>query len=470
MSDAEIGIIGLGVMGRNLARNIAGNGHRILVYNRHEEKTRKFISDHGGENIAPAFSLAELIEKVGKPAKIMLMVSASAVDDVIDQLLPYLQAGDMVIDGGNSHYRDTERRSKELAAEEVYYLGTGISGGEYGALHGPSIMPGGSREAYDAVEDIFLDAAAETEEGRCVTYLGRGGSGHFVKMIHNGIEYGIMQIIAECFDIMRKYLKMKPEEMSRTFHDWNEKYDFYLLDITWQILRKKDPETGDFLINMILDRAQQKGTGRWSVQEALEFGVPVPLMAAAVNARLISAQDKERKQAPAADIPAGYRDEEELILKELESAFYFTAVYAYAEGMKVLQAAAEEYNYDYSLAEVARIWGGGCIIRASLLKRISNIYKNKIETANFIFSEEFRSEIEEKSTSLKGIIQLAANYSSLPLPAMSAVLNYYDSMRAENLPANLIQAQRDYFGAHTYRRIDKEGVFHTEWQDMVDAD
>ncbi|MFW6238928.1 MAG: NADP-dependent phosphogluconate dehydrogenase [Halanaerobiales bacterium] len=466
MGGAEIGILGLGVMGRNLARNIAESGHRTVVYNRHGDVTREFVNEYGGENLTSAFSLSEFVEKTGEPSRILLMVSASAVDTVIEQLLPHLETGDMVIDGGNSHYRDTERRCDELFAEGISYLGTGISGGEYGALHGPSLMPGGSRDVYNAIEDILLDTAAGTAEGKCVTYLGRGGSGHFVKMIHNGIEYGIMQIIAECYDIMRKYLQMAPEQMARVFQDWNDKYDFYLLDITWQILQKKDPETGKYLIDVIQDSARQKGTGRWSVQEALEFGVPVPLMSAAVNARLVSAELEERKLASAADIPDGHRVDEELILAELESAFYFSALYAYAEGFKVLQVAAGELDYGYSLAEVARIWGGGCIIRASLLQRIASVYRQEVKPANIIFSSEFREKIEECSSSLKGIVQLVSEYEHLPLPGMSAVLSYYDSVRAGLLPANLIQAQRDYFGAHTYRRVGKEGFFHTEWYDL----
>ncbi|ADQ14267.1 NADP-dependent phosphogluconate dehydrogenase [Halanaerobium hydrogeniformans] len=465
MSKYEIALIGLSVMGQNLALNIAEN-HSIAVYNRTEAKTRKFMEEKvEQQQIKASYDLKELVSSLAKPRKIMLMIKAGEpVDLVIESLLPYLETGDIIIDGGNSHFKDTNRRTKQLAKKGIRYLGVGISGGEYGALHGPSIMPGGNKEAYQEVEAIFNNAAAKTEKGACVSYLGPDSAGHYVKMIHNGIEYGIMEIIAEIYDYMRKVMALEPAQMSYIFAEWNLDFQSYLVEITAKILQKDDPESGKKLINLILDKAKHKGTGKWSVQNALDLGVAIPTINAGVNARLLSALKEERvensKDFPA---PDSVNVNNELIIPRLKSALYFASVIAYAEGFKLLQAASKEYNYQLNYQEIARIWEDGCIIRSAFLEPIQKSFAVDNDLSTLIKSDQFKDKLKAAGADLEEIFTTAA-VSELALTALHAASDYFNSLKSEKLPANLIQAQRDFFGAHTYQRRDKEGVFHTEWE------
>lgn len=464
---SDIGVIGMAVMGQNLVLNIESKGYSVSVYNRTSSKTKSFIEERAqNKEINATYSLEELVDSLKKPRKIMLMVKAgSPVDKVIDSLLPLLEKGDIIIDGGNSYFEDTNRRYKKLSEKGLLYLGTGISGGEYGALHGPSIMPGGSRAAYKEVEDILTDVAAKTADGPCVTYLGPASAGHYVKMVHNGIEYAVMQIIAEAYDIMRKAIGMEPREMSEVFKEWNEEHQSYLIEITYKILNREDHETGNPLINMILDTAKQKGTGKWSVQEALELGVPTPTIGAAVNTRFLSALKSEREKVGEVFNHTFENTLKKEFLGALRDALYLSIVIAYAEGMKLLQQASREYNYQLELDEVARIWEDGCIIRSALLKPIQQAFKKNPDLINLILAEEFRDKFREKIGQLRKVVSTSKDL-GIPTPTMTAALDYFDGLRSIELPANLIQAQRDYFGAHTYERRDKEGTFHTEWQNI----
>ncbi|MFW6287910.1 MAG: NADP-dependent phosphogluconate dehydrogenase [bacterium] len=466
-NQCDIGVIGLAVMGQNLVLNIESRGYNVAVYNRTTETTEKFMKQRAqGKNIYSGHEIEEFINLLTRPRKVMLMVKAGKpVDYVLEDILPYLEEGDIVIDGGNSHFADTERRYKELAEKGIKYLGTGISGGEYGALHGPSIMPGGDRDAYQEVAEIFEAVAAKTSNGSCVAYLGEKSAGHYVKMVHNGIEYGVMQVIAEIYDFMRKVMDLSTEEMSSIFEEWNKYHQSYLLEITYEILKRIDPETEKPLVDLILDEARQKGTGKWSVQDSLELGVFIPTITAAVNARNISAYKDERVSfSKVFNTPENTKLGKEF-LDILEDTLYIGIVNAYAEGMSLLQEASKEYDYSLSLSEVARIWEDGCIIRSALLEDIQNVYKGKHEISSMILSKEFRYNFQEKIPQLRLMVK-AAKERGIPIPAISAALDYFDSLRSVELPTNLIQAQRDYFGAHTYLRRDKEGTFHTEWQDI----
>ncbi|MGB4713944.1 MAG: NADP-dependent phosphogluconate dehydrogenase, partial [Defluviitoga tunisiensis] len=400
------------------------------------------------------------------PRKVMLMVKAGKpVDDVIEQLLPHLEKGDIIIDGGNSHYKDTNRRFKYLQDKGIRFLGTGISGGEYGALHGPSIMPGGDKSAYEEMKDIFEAIAAKTEDGPCVAYLGPSSSGHYVKMVHNGIEYAIMELISEAYDIMRKVFRLSADEMHEIFKKWNDEHKSYLMEITYKILEWKDEETGKPLVDVILDSAQQKGTGKWSVQDALDLNISIPTINAAVNARTLSAIKHERLEiGNIFDTPVNNSLNNDFI-NSVRDALYIATIIAYAEGMKLLQVASSEYGYGLDLSEVARIWEDGCIIRSALLKPIQKSFKSKPNLVNLIISEEFRKDFENRIPKLREVVSEIKKI-GIPIPAFASALDYFDGLRSKELPANLIQAQRDFFGAHTYQRKDKEGIFHTEWQDI----
>lgn len=464
MKKYEIGLIGLSVMGENLTLNIARN-HSIAVYNRTESKTKNFIKNKvKNQEIKAAYELKEFISSLEKPRKIMLMIKAGKpVDLVIESLMPFLEEDDIIIDGGNSHFEDTNRRIKKLKEKGIRYLGVGISGGEYGALHGPSIMPGGSKEAYTEVSNILEDVAAETDKGACVSYLGPKSAGHYVKMIHNGIEYGIMEVLAEIYDYMRKVMNLTPEKMGDIFADWNKEFESYLVEITGKIMKKDDPETGDKLINIILDKAKHKGTGKWSVQSALDLGTAIPTINAGVNARLMSALKEERIENAAhfADNSTDRIDNEKMISK-LKSALYFASVIAYAEGFKLLKTASEEYNYQLNYKEIARIWEDGCIIRSGLLDLIQAAYLKDMELNTLLTAEEFKVDLHKSTDDIIEIIESAAK-SNIPITAIHSAIDYYNSLKSEELPANLIQAQRDFFGAHTYQRRDQEGTFHTLW-------
>ena len=465
MKKYEIGLIGLSVMGQNLALNIARN-HSIAVYNRTESKTRAFMKDKvKNQDLKAAYELEDFVASLEKPRKIMLMIKAGKpVDLVIDSLLPYLEAGDIIIDGGNSHFDDTNRRLNNLKEKDIRYLGVGISGGEYGALHGPSIMPGGNEKAYAEVSEIMEDAAAQTEKGACVSYLGPNSAGHYVKMVHNGIEYGIMEVLAEIYDYMRKVLQLKPEEMGDIFAEWNQEFDSYLVEITAKIMKKDDPKTGRKLIDLILDKAKHKGTGKWSVQSALDLGTAVPTINAGVNARLMSAIKSERVENAAqfADDTRAVVSKDEM-LPVLKSALYFASVIAYAEGFKLLKTASEEYNYQLNYKEIARIWEDGCIIRSGLLEPIQAAFADDMQLKTLITAQQFKTQLNAAAEEIEKLITTAAQ-SGLPLTAVHSALDYFNSLKSEELPANLIQAQRDFFGAHTYQRRDEEGIFHTEWE------
>jgi 6-phosphogluconate dehydrogenase len=465
MKKYEIGLIGLSVMGQNLSLNIARN-HSIAVYNRTESKTKKFMNNKvKNQEIKAAYELEDFVSSLEKPRKIMLMIKAGKpVDLVIDSLLPYLEEDDIIIDGGNSYFEDTNRRLKNLKEKGIRYLGVGISGGEYGALHGPSIMPGGTENAYAEVSEIMEDSAAKTEKGACVSYLGPRSAGHYVKMIHNGIEYGIMEVLAEIYDYMRKVLQLKPAEMGDIFAEWNQEFDSYLVEITAKILKKDDPKTGRKLIDLILDKAKHKGTGKWSVQSALDLGTAIPTINAGVNARLMSAI-KEERIANAAQLKSSNRavvDKKEM-LPQLKSALYFASVIAYAEGFKLLKTASKEYDYNLNFKEIARIWEDGCIIRSGLFEPIQQAFADNMQLNTLITTRQFKTKLNADAEKITDLITSAAR-SGVPLTAIHSALDYFNSLKSEKLPANLIQAQRDFFGAHTYQRQDEDGIFHTEWE------
>ena len=466
----DIGVIGMAVMGQNLALNMESKGFTVAVYNRTVARTQEFIKQRGqGKKVFGAESLEDFVRALKRPRRAMLMVQAGApVDAVIDSLLPLFDRGDLIIDGGNSFYEDTDRRAERLEAAECGYLGSGVSGGEYGALHGPSIMPGGTREAYQAVEPIFTKIAAQVEAGPCCAYLGPASAGHYVKMVHNGIEYGIMQLLAETYDIMSRGLGMTVPEIQKVIDGWNKgELSSFLLEITADILTRKDPDSGKYIVEIIVDWAAQKGTGKWTAQSALDYGIPLPTIAAATDARIVSAyKDLRVKLSKAIGGPdAKFEGGRQELVAAMQDALYLAIVSAYAQGMHLLAAASEERHYNLDLSTVARIWKGGCIIRSVLLEPIRQAFAADPTLPNLLGVEPFRSEVNKRAGSLRRIVSQAALH-GIPIPALAASLSYVDGLRTGRLPANLVQAQRDFFGAHTYQRVDKEGTFHTEWQDI----
>ncbi|MCS6964669.1 NADP-dependent phosphogluconate dehydrogenase [Thermoflexus sp.] len=466
---SEIGVVGLAVMGQNLALNFARNGFRVCVYNRTPERTEAFLRDRvRGEPIVPAYTIEEFARCLERPRRILLMVQAGpAVDQVIEALLPHLEPGDLVMDGGNSHYADTERRMQWLADRGIRFLGVGISGGEKGALLGPSIMPGGSPEAYAMVEAMLTRIAAQSEEGPCCAYMGRGGAGHYVKMVHNAIEYAFMQGIAEVYDFMKTALGMPTEAIAETFERWNEgTLNAFLTELAARVLRYRDPETGDPLVERILDKAEQKGTGRWAAQSALELGVPTPTLTVAVLARTLSHFKADRERIGAAFPWPDRRtpSSPEAALSDLEAALNLVVLAAFSQGLWLLHEASRAYRYGTDRAEVLRVWRAGCIIRARWLGFLREVVREDPEDPHLLFSARFRAELQAR-LSAAGRILREAFEAGVPMPALSTAADYVLSMRRSQLPANLIQAQRDAFGAHTYERLDRPGVFHTEWLD-----
>jgi 6-phosphogluconate dehydrogenase len=467
---SDIGLIGLGVMGQNLVLNMANHGYSVSVFNRTLRVVDEFTAGkaEGYELITGTRSVPELVESLKKPRRIMLMVKAGqAVDAVIEQLIPYLSQGDIIIDCGNSYFKDTIRRSKALEDAGFLYLGVGISGGEEGALKGPSIMPGGSRAAWEHVEKIFTDIAAKVSKGEaCCRYLGPDGAGHFVKMVHNGIEYADMQLIAETYAIMRDLFGMEAMEMKEVFADWSEgDLSSYLIEITRDILGKKDKDTGKPMVDVIKDAAGQKGTGKWTSQEALDLGVPAPTLVHAVFARCMSALKDERMLAATLfSGPGQAKLMKDLAcgISHLKAALYASKICAYAEGFALLREASKEYGWDLDLGGVALTWRGGCIIRAQFLERITDAFNRDSDLANLMLDPYFRGVITSSQESWRLVAGLAIQH-GIPVPAFTSALAYYDSYRAPKLPANLIQSQRDYFGAHTYERVDRSGIYHTEW-------
>ena len=464
--DAELGVTGLAVMGQNLARNLARNGFRVAVHNRSPERTRALVAEHGSEgDFVPADDVAALAAAVRRPRALLLMVKAGGpVDDVVAELLPHLEPGDVLIDGGNSHFTDTERRQAELAPRGIHFLGTGVSGGEEGALNGPSIMPGGPREAFERVEPMFMKIAARVDGTPCCTYIGEGASGHYVKMVHNGIEYADMQLIAEAYDLLKNVGGLGNDALAGVFAEWNRgDLDSYLIEITSRVFRTRDPGTGGFLVDRVLDRAAQKGTGRWSTESALELDRPVSAIAEAVFARYLSALKTERVAAsrvlagPTAAAGGG-----DGFVEAVRQALYASKIVAYAQGFDQMRAAAAQRGWTLDLGAIATIWRGGCIIRARFLDRVREAYADSPDLGNLLLAPYFRDAVARAQDGWRRAVGEAVR-AGIPVPAFSSTLAYYDGYRRERLPANLIQAQRDLFGAHTYERVDREGSFHSGW-------
>ncbi len=469
MSKADLGLIGLAVMGENLVMNMESKGFTVAVYNRTVERVSDFINGRAkGKSIIGAFSLEELVANLKRPRKVMLMVRAGQpVDSVIEQLLPLLEKGDIIIDGGNSHFPDTIRRTKYVEEKGLLYVGTGVSGGEEGALHGPSLMPGGSKAAWDHVKPIFTSIAAKVEDGTpCCDWVGADGAGHFVKMVHNGIEYGDMQLICEAYHLMKDLLNMDAFEMADVFKEWNKgELDSYLIEITGDILAYKD-EDGQPLVDKILDTAGQKGTGKWTAISALEEGIPLTLIGEAVFSRMLSALKEER--VAAAKVLSGpkptFSGDKKAFLEDIRQALYASKIVSYAQGYTLLRAAAESHNWDLDYGGIALMWRGGCIIRSAFLGKIKRAFDEEPKLANLLLDPFFKDKILASQESWRRVCATALT-NGVAVPAFTSALAYYDGYRSERLPANLLQAQRDYFGAHTYERVDKPRgeFFHTNW-------
>ena len=470
MGEYDFGLIGLAVMGENLVLNIERNGYSVAVYNRTTNKVDAFVEGRAkGKNIKGCGSIEELIGSLKRPRKVMLLVKAGKpVDDFIVLLIPHLEKGDIIIDGGNSFFKDSIRRTKTVEEAGLRYIGTGVSGGEEGALNGPSLMPGGSADAWPEVKEIFQAIAAKVEDGSpCCSWVGHDGAGHFVKMVHNGIEYGDMQMISEAYAIMRWGLGLSTDEMSSIFIEWNEgELDSYLIDITKDILAKKDDETGQPMVDVIMDRAGQKGTGRWTSLEALNLGIPAQTIAEAVFARAMSAIKEERvsasKELEGPEVKINV--DKKAFIEEIRKALYASKICSYAQGYQLMRAAAEEYDWDLHYGEIALMWRNGCIIRAQFLGKIKEAFDKKPGLQNLLLDPYFKKIIHENQSAWREVIAQAVK-AGIPVPAFSSALAYYDGYRTETLPAHLLQAQRDYFGAHTYERVDKPRGewFHTNW-------
>jgi len=467
MDKANFGVMGLGVMGHMLALNMERNGFRVAGVDLDVGKLRHFDADSPRKNLIACESLDVFISALDRPRRILMMVPAGkAVDTAIASLKSYLAPGDLLIDGGNTYFLDTERRSQELEAAGIIYIGTGISGGEQGALWGPAIMPGGQPEAWALVKPIFEAIAAKAYGEPCVAYMGPRGAGHYVKMVHNGIEYGDMQLIAEAYDILHRGLGLSNLQLYEIFNEWNRgELESYLIEITAAIFAKIDPETGEAVVDLILDEAQQKGTGKWMSQNAFDLGAPIPTVNAAVESRIVSAYKEERLAAsqvltgPEAKISVDPKS----VVAAVREALYAAKICSYSQGFALMNLASKEYGYNLNYSEIAKIWRGGCIIRARFLNDIRDAFARNPNLANLMVDPEFARAMNARQASLRQVVSLAAG-SGIPALAFGSALAYYDAYRSKRLPANLTQAQRDYFGAHTYRRIDREGIFHTEWQ------
>ncbi len=469
MSKADIGLIGLAVMGENLVLNMENNGFTVAVFNRTTEKVTRFIEGRGkGKNIIGTYSIKELVESLKRPRKIMLMVKAGRpVDDFIDGLIPHLDKGDIIIDGGNSHFPDTIRRTKYVEDKGLLYIGTGVSGGEEGALKGPSIMPGGSKRAWENVKPIFQKIAAKVEDGTpCCDWVGDDGAGHFVKMVHNGIEYGDMQLICEAYHIMKDLLGMSPDEMHQVFKEWNAgELNSYLIEITSHILAHKD-EDGEPIIDKILDTAGQKGTGKWTAISALDEGVPLTLIGEAVFSRFLSALKEERvaaSKALARPKPE-FKGDRDKFIEDIRNALYASKIVSYAQGYTLMRAASQTYGWNLNYGDIALMWRGGCIIRSVFLGKIKEAYDRNPDLTNLLLDPFFKDKVQSAADSWRRVVA-ASIMNGIPVPAFASALSYFDGYKSERLPANLLQAQRDYFGAHTYERVDKPRgqFFHTNW-------
>lgn len=468
MSKQQIGVVGMAVMGRNLALNIESRGYTVSIFNRSREKTEEVIAENEGKKLAPYYTIEEFVDSLEKPRRILLMVQAGeATDKTIASLTPHLDKGDILIDGGNTFYKDTIRRNRELSDQGFNFIGTGVSGGEEGALKGPSIMPGGQKEAYELVAPILNEIAARAEGEACVAYMGPDGAGHYVKMVHNGIEYGDMQLIAEAYSLLKNALNLSNDDLAKTFSEWNEgELSSYLIDITKDIFTKKD-EDGKYLVDVILDEAANKGTGKWTSQSSLDLGEPLSLITESVFARYLSSLKTQRVAAskvlsgPTVQTISGDNSE---FVEKVRRALYLGKIVSYAQGFSQLKAASDENKWDLHYGEIAKIFRAGCIIRAQFLQKITDAYADDANIANLLLAPYFKNIADEYQQALRDVVAYAVQ-NGIPTPTFSAAIAYYDSYRSAVLPANLIQAQRDYFGAHTYKRTDKEGVFHTEWME-----
>jgi 6-phosphogluconate dehydrogenase len=479
MKNADVGMIGLAVMGQNLARNLESRGYTVAVFNRTQEVLEKFMTQFEDKKFVPAYTLKDFVASLEAPRKIFIMIkSGHPVDAVLDELLPLLDKGDIVIDGGNAYFEETVRREKFCTEKGIHFLGVGISGGETGALNGPSLMPGGPVKAWEKVQEMLRSIAAQYEGEPCVEYIGPDGAGHFVKMVHNGIEYADMQLIAECYDLLSKVTKLGHAELADVFAEWNNGIlQSYLIEITSKIFTKRDPDSNDvyseeYLVDKILDKAGQKGTGKWTVQVALDLGISVPTIASAVDARAISSLKDERESASVvlSDFDHGNAKQRSKIdikrdrfVNLMHDALYCAKVIAYAQGMFLLTKASEEWKWDLKLSEIASIWRDGCIIRARLLDAIKEAYRANPTLTNLLLAPSIRNEMLPRIDALREVIATAMQF-GIPCAAMAASLSYFDAYRSAVLPLKLTQAQRDFFGAHTYERIDRPGIFHTQWE------
>ncbi|GAA0410906.1 NADP-dependent phosphogluconate dehydrogenase [Microbispora corallina] len=464
MQKADIGVTGLATMGRNLARNFAHHGHVVAVHNRTESRTTRFMEEHKDEGaFVPSSTVEEFVASLERPRKAIIMVKAGApTDAVIEELAAVMEPGDMIIDGGNAHYADTRRREAALRERGIHFVGTGISGGEEGALNGPSIMPGGAAEAYETLGPLLEDIAAKVDGVPCCVHVGPDGAGHFVKMVHNGIEYSDMQLIAESYDLLRQALGLSPKELADVFREWNRgDLESYLIEITAEVLGHVDPATGKPFVDVVVDEAEQKGTGRWTVQTALDLGIPVSGIAEAVFARALSGHPEQRAAARTLTGPSGTAGDSGLV-EDVRRALYASKVVAYAQGFDQMAAASREYGWNVNLGAMATIWRGGCIIRARFLDRIRAAYDADPALPTLLVDPHFASALEEAQESWRKVVATAATI-GVPTPGFSSALAYYDALRRDRLPAALVQGLRDFFGAHTYRRVDREGVFHTDW-------
>ena len=468
MSQQAIGVVGMAVMGRNLALNIESRGHAVSIFNRSREKTDEVMAENPGRKLVPTYTLETFVQSLEKPRRILLMVKAGEpTDDTIAQLKPLLDQGDILIDGGNTNFQDTIRRNQELAKAGLHFIGTGVSGGEEGALHGPSIMPGGPRDAYDLVAPILTEIAARAKDGKpCVAYMGPDGAGHYVKMVHNGIEYGDMQLIAESYAVLKDVLGLSNAELAKVYTEWNQgELDSYLIEITAKIFGKKDEKTGQDLVDVILDRAAQKGTGKWTSQSALDLGVPLPLITESVFARVLSSL-KDQRVAASKQLsgPANkpFTGDRQAFITAVSRALYLSKIVSYAQGFAQLRAASDEYNWKLDYGTIAQIWRGGCIIRARFLQAITDAYAQDGALANLLLAPYFRDIAEQYQAALREVVT-AAIQAGVAVPCFASAIAYCDGYRSERLPANLIQAQRDFFGAHTFERIDQPGSFHEAW-------
>lgn len=469
---ADFGMIGLAVMGSNLAKNIESRGYTVAVYNRETEKLDKFMSNNRGKNFIPTSTYENLCKIIERPRKIMMMIRAGApVDSVIEGLLPYLEEGDIIIDGGNSYFIDTNRRTKKLRERGIYFIGSGVSGGEEGALKGPSLMPGGATEAWPYVKEIFQTIAAKAQDGApCCDWVGEDGAGHFVKMVHNGIEYGDMQMISEAYFLMKKILNLSNDELRSVFTEWNKgELNSYLIEITADILKEKDLISGQYILDIILDTAGQKGTGKWTSQIGLDLGIAIPTIAEAVFARCVSAVKEERVKASKIlkSSEKTFEGSKEEFIEAIRKALYASKICSYAQGFQLMRAAASEYKWNLNYGKIALAWRGGCIIRAKFLQNIASAFDSNPGIDNLLLDPFFTKVIQDCENSWREVVCKAFEL-GIPIPTFSSALCYYDSYRSVNLPANMLQAQRDYFGAHTYERIDRKRgeFFHTDWSHL----